>query len=166
MKLGFLSIDPGTILFTLANTLILFLGLRHFLFKPVNQILEKRQTAVDQALKDAEDARSRAETAEAEYREKLDRAKEESAEMMRDASRKAQKRSDEIIEKARAEAAGIMQQNAEELEREKRRAEHELRGEVSGLAVLVAEKVVGREINPADHARLIDEFIDSVGDAE
>ena len=166
MKLGFLSIDPGTILFTLANTLILFLGLKHFLFKPVNKILEERQTAVDQTLRDAEDARDRAETAETEYREKLDKAKEESAELMRNATRKAQKRSDEIIAKAKADAAGIMQQNAEELEREKRRAEHELLGEVSGLAVMVAEKVVGREINPEDHARLIDEFIDSVGDVQ
>lgn len=163
---GFLSIDLGTILFTLANTLILFLGLKHFLFKPVNKILEERQTAVDQTLKDAEDARERAEAVETAYNQKIEQAKEETAEMMRSATRRAQKRSDEIIAQAKADAAGIMQQNAEELEREKRRAEHELRGEVSGLAVMVAEKVVGREINPADHARLIDEFIDSVGDVQ
>ena len=163
---GFLSIDLGTILFTLANTLILFLGLKHFLFKPVNKILEERQTAVDQTLKDAEDARERAEAAETAYNQRIEQAKEETAEMMRSATRRAQKRSDEIIAQAKADAAGIMQQNAEELEREKRRAEHELRGEVSGLAVMVAEKVVGREINPADHARLIDEFIDSVGDVQ
>ncbi len=166
MKLGFLSIDTGTILFTLANTLILFFGLKHFLFKPVNRILEERQTAVDQTLKDAEDARDRAETAETTYQEKLEQVKEESAEMMRSATRRAQKRSDEIIAQAKAEAAGILQQNAEELEREKRRAEQELRSEVSGLAVMVAEKVVEREINPQDHARLIDEFIDSVGDVQ
>lgn len=163
---GFLSIDLGTILFTLANTLILFLGLKHFLFKPVNKILEERQTAVDQTLKDAEDARERAEAAETAYNQRIEQAKEETAEMMRSATRRAQKRSDEIIAQAKADAAGLMQQNAEELEREKRRAEHELRGEVSGLAVMVAEKVVGREINPADHARLIDEFIDSVGDVQ
>jgi F-type H+-transporting ATPase subunit b len=163
---GFLSIDLGTILFTLANTLILFLGLKHFLFKPVNKILEERQTAVDQTLKDAEDARERAEAAETAYNQRIEQAKEETAEMMRSATRRAQKRSDEIIAQAKADAAGIMQQNAEELELEKRRAEHELRGEVSGLAVLVAEKVVEREINPEDHARLIDEFIDSVCDVQ
>ena len=86
--------------------------------------------------------------------------------MLRNATRKAQKRSDEIIAQAKAEAAGIMQQNRDELEREKRRAESELRSEVAGLAVLAAEKVVGREMNPQDHARLIDEFIDSVGDVQ
>jgi len=166
MKLGFLSIDLGTILFTLCNTLILFLGLKHFLFKPVQKILSERQAAVDQTMQDAEDARSRAEAAETEYTEKLANAKEESAAMLRNATRKAQQRSDEIVAQAKAEAAGIMQHNRDELERERRRAESALRSEVSGLAVMVAEKVVEREINQADHARLIDEFIDSVGDVQ
>ena len=164
--MGFLSIDTGTILFTLINTLILFLGLKHFLFKPVQKILSERQTAVDKSIQDAEEAKSRAEAAETEYTEKLIAAKEESAELIRKATRKAQQRSDEIVAEAKADAAAIRQQNEEELAREKRRAEIELRSEVSGLAVMVAEKVVGREINSEDHARLIDEFIDSVGDTE
>ena len=164
--MGFLSIDTGTILFTLLNTLILFFGLKHFLFKPVQKILEERQAEVDKSLKDAEDARTRAEAAEAEYAEKLAAAQEESAEMVRKATRRAQQRSDEIIAEAKADAAGIRAANEEELAREKRRAQIELRSEVSGLAVAVAEKVVGREINPEDHARLIDEFIESVGDTE
>ena len=163
--MGFLSIDTGTILFTLLNTLILFLGLKHFLFKPVNGILEKRQEEVDRSLHEAEQAKAEAEAAQAEYARKLADAKEESAEMLRKAARRAQERSDEIVSAAKAEAAAVMQQNEQELERERRRAATALRGEVSGLAVAVAEKVVGREINPDDHARLIDEFINSVGDA-
>ena len=165
-NLPFLSIDTGTILFTLINLLILFFGLKHFLFKPVNEVLAKRQSAVDQSLKDAEEAKANSEAAKAEYEQKLAAAKEESAEMLRKATRKAQQRSDEIVAAAKADAAAIMQQNEQELEREKRRAESQLRGEVSGLAVLVAEKVVGREISQADHERLINEFIDSVGDAK
>lgn len=164
--LGFLSIDIGTILFTLANTLILFFGLRHFLFKPVNNILAQRQAAVDQSIRDAEEAKANAEAAAAEYHEKLTAAKEEAQTMLRNATRKAQQREEEIIAGAKAEAAGIMQQNQAELEREKRSAERALRSEVSGLALMVAEKVVEREIKPEDHARLIDEFISSVGDAE
>ena len=89
MKLGFLSIDIGTILFTLCNTVILFLALRHFLFEPVQKILTERQTAVDQSIRDAEDAKARAEATENEYTEKLAKAKEESAAMLRNATRKA-----------------------------------------------------------------------------
>ena len=146
--------------------MILFFALKRFLFKPVQKILTERQAAVDQALNDADEARARAEAAETEYTEKLTQAKEESAEILRNATRKAQQRSEEIVANARNEAAGIMQHNRDELEREKRRAESQLRSDVSELAVLVAEKVVGREINQTDHARLIDEFIESVGDVQ
>ena len=166
LNLPFLSIDTGTILFTLINLAILVFGLKHFLFRPVNDILAKRQTEVDRSLNEAEAAKAEAEAAKAEYAEKLTAVKEESAEMLRKAARRAQERSDEIVAAAKAEVAAVMQQNEAELEREKRRAASELRAEVSGLAVMVAEKVVGREINPADHARLIDEFIDSVGDVQ
>ncbi|MCR4761087.1 MAG: F0F1 ATP synthase subunit B [Oscillospiraceae bacterium] len=166
MKLGFLSIDIGTILFSWINLMILFFALKHFLFKPVQKILSERQEAVDKSLKDAEDARERAEAAETAYTEKLQQTKEESAEMLRKATRKAQLRSEEIIADAKSEAAAILQANRDELEREKNRAESQLRSEVSGLAVMVAEKVMEREINQADHERLIDEFIDSVGDVQ
>ena len=96
MKLGFFSIDIGTILFSWINLMILFFALKHFLFKPVQKILSERQAAVDQTLQNAEAARERAEAAESEYTEKLTKAKEESAEMLRSATRKAQQRSDEI----------------------------------------------------------------------
>lgn len=164
--LDFLSIDIGTIIFSWLNLMILFFGLKHFLFKPVNNILEQRQQAVDKSINDAETAKTEAEATKAEYTEKLAAAKEESAEMLRTATKKAQKRSDEIVAAAKEEASGILARNAEELEREKRRAENELRGTVSELAVMMAEKVVAREVKPEDHMRLIDEFIDAVGDAK
>ena len=164
--LDFLSIDVGTILFTLINTLILFLGLKHFLFRPVNAVLQQRQNTIDKALQDADSANAEAQSRKEEYEQRIAAAKEESAELLRNATRQAQRRADEIVATAKADAAAVMQQNAEELEREKRRAEKELRNEVSSLAVLVAEKVMDREITPDDHARLIDAFIDSVEDAE
>ncbi len=164
--LDFLSFDIGTILFSWLNLLILFFGLKHFLFKPVNEILEKRQQEVDQSIQEAQDAKIKAEATLSEYEEKLSNAKEESAEMIRKATRKAQQRSDEIVAAAKEDASNILARGREELSQEKRRAESELRGAVSELAVLVAEKVVEREVSPEDHARLIDEFIDSVGDAK
>ncbi len=162
-ELGFLSIDLGTILFTLANTLILFLGVKAFLFKPVKKIIAQRQEDTDKELRELEEAKSRAQAAEDEYTQKLATAKEESAEMLRTATRRAQQRSEEIVAEAKADAENIMRANTEELERERRKAEAELRGEVSNLAVMVAEKVVEREIHQEDHDRLIEEFIDSVG---
>lgn len=165
-NLDFLSFDIGTILFSWLNLLLLFFGLKHFLFTPVNNILQERQNAVDKSLKDAEEAKTEAEAAKAEYSEKLSAAKEESAEMLRNATRKAQQRSEEIVAAAKADAEDIRIRGQKDLEIEKHRVENELRGAVSELAVMVAEKVVEREVSPEDHARLIDEFLDSVGDVK
>lgn len=164
--LDFLSVDIGTILFTLMNTLILFLGLKHYLFAPVNAVLEQRRLTIERSLREAEDAKTAAVHSKAAYEEKLSAAKEESAEMMRRTARKAQRRAEEIVAAAKADASAVMRQNTEELEKEKRRAAKALHDRVSELAVLAAEKVLSREINVDDHARLIDTFIEGVEAAE
>ena len=40
----------------------------------------------------------------------------------------------------------------------------DVRGEISDLAVSIASKVVGREINADDHQGYVDEFIRNVGE--
>ena len=45
-----------------------------------------------------------------------------------------------------------------------RKAVSELKGEIGSLSVELAGKVIDREINPEDHKRLVDDFIDGLGD--
>ncbi|MBR3921350.1 MAG: ATP synthase F0 subunit B, partial [Oscillospiraceae bacterium] len=104
LNLEFLSIDPGTIVGTLLNTLILFLVIKHFLFGKVNQILEERKKYVEDSYSEADKARETAKALEAEYDEKIRNAKEESADIIRSATLKAQQRSDEIVFAAKNEA--------------------------------------------------------------
>ena len=162
--LGFLSIDIGTIIFTLCNLLILFLVFKHFLFGRVHKILDERQNDVSETYNKADAALEHAKSLESEYSGLMEGAKEESAQMIKAASKKAQLRSDVIISEAKNEASAILARADEDVEREKKRAQNELRGEVSELAVLVAQKVVEKEITEADHERFINEFIDNVGD--
>ena len=162
--LGFLSINIGTIIFTLCNLLILFLVFKHFLFGRVHKILDERQNDVSETYNKADAALEHAKSLESEYSGLMEGAKEESAQMIKAASKKAQLRSDEIISEAKNEASAILARADEDVEREKKRAQNELRGEVSELAVLVAQKVVEKEITEADHERFINEFIDNVGD--
>jgi F-type H+-transporting ATPase subunit b len=101
---------------------------------------------------------------EEKYTGLLQSAREESADIVKAATQKAQLRSDDIISEAKTEASNVMIRANEEIEREKRRAKKEIRTEISEIAVMVAEKVVGREVTDADQFRLVDEFIDNVGD--
>ena len=74
--LGFLSIDIGTIIFTLCNLLILFLVFKHFLFGRVHKILDERQNDVSETYNKADAALEHAKSLESEYSGLMEGAKE------------------------------------------------------------------------------------------
>ncbi|MBQ7187253.1 MAG: F0F1 ATP synthase subunit B [Ruminococcus sp.] len=160
----FLTIDPATIVLTLCNTLILFLVLKHFLFDKVNKVIDDRQNEIAESYKNADEAQKKAENLAAEYDEKIGRAKEEGAEIVRAATVKAQSRSDEIIAEARAEAKGIVDNANDEIEREKKIMVNQIKDEIAELAVSAASAVAEKEISLEDNERLIENFIDRVGE--
>ena len=153
----FFSIDLGTIIPTLLNTLIMFLVLKHFLFKPVNAVLDKRKAEVQKTYDDADKANKIAEEYKAEYTQKISGAKEESA-------KRANSRSDEIITEAKAEAKHIVANAHSEIEKEKKIAVNEIKDEITGMVFDVAGKVVNKQLSCDDNERLIEEFIDNVGE--
>lgn len=163
-NLDFLSIDTGSLIFTLINTIILFLILKHFLFGRVNKAIENRQKDISSVYQKADETMENAKRLEADYTELMANAKEESAEIIKSASQKAVKRSDEIIQNAKAEAANITSKANEEIELEKKRARNQLKTEISDIAVQLAGKIVEKEISKDDHERLINEFIENAGD--
>ncbi len=159
--LDFLSIDVGSIIFTLLNTLILFFIVKHFLFGRVNKVLEDRQAEVSNTYNKADETMEKANRLEAQYTELISGAKEESAEIIQNAVKKAQTRSDEIVSTAKTEAQHIVERANLETQREVKKAKAELKNEISDMAILVAEKIVEREINDKDHEQLINEYINS-----
>lgn len=162
--LDFLSIDTGTIVLTLLNTLILFLVVKHFLFGRVNKILEERQADVTKTYAEADQAKEKAKSLEADYTELMAKAKDESAEIVKNATKKAQVHSDEIISNAKAEANSIISRANDDIEHERQRTMNEMMNEISGIAAMMAEKIIKKEINQADHEALINDFIENVGD--
>jgi len=49
------------------------------------------------------------------------------------------------------------------IEQERKKAMNELKDEVASLSVMIASKVVERDVKEADHERFIEDFIDKVG---
>ncbi len=160
----FFSIDLGTIIPTLLNTLIMFLVLKHFLFKPVNAILDKRKAEVQKTYDDADEANKIAEEYKAEYTKKISGAKEESAKIIDIATKRANSRSDEIITEAKTEAGHIVASAHSEIEKEKKIAVNEIKDEITGMVFDVAGKIVDKDLSTGDNERLIEEFIDNVGE--
>lgn len=162
----FFSIDLDTIIPVLLNTIILFLVLKHFLFKPVNKVLDARMDEVDETYSKAREAEDNALRLESEYSEKMAEVKAESAQILQSATAKANDKSDEIISQAKQQAKGIIDRANAEIEVEKKRAENEIKTEITGLIFDVAEKVVDKNISTSDNEKMIEEFINNVGELQ
>lgn len=162
--MDFLSIDVGTILFTLINTGLIFLAFKFILFKRVDEILEKRQQEVTATYQKADDALNSANADKEKYAQAISNAKEEASAIVSRAEKLAQKQGDSMIAKARDEAQAVREKASRETEREKNLAKQELQGEISELAMELAQKIMEKEINPKDHERLINDFLQNLGD--
>ncbi len=164
--LALVSIDPGTIIFTLINTLIIFLIFRFFLYKPVCKILDKRKEMAAAEIAEAQAAKESAAKAEQEYLDRLAAAKTEAAEIVKQATARAQAREEEIVAEANKQAQSIRAKAESDIERDKKRAINEIKDEISEMVVLAASKVVEREISEKDNEEIISGFLANVGTAD
>lgn len=160
----FLNINFFTALFTLANTVALFLVLKKFLFQPVMKMIADRQQEIDDMYTAAGMAKTEAQRMEQEYRLKLDAAVQTGERMVKEAVARGQSREEEIVRQANAEADAIRAKAAADIAQEKKKALNDAKNEISELALTIAGKVVGRELNGEDQSRLVDRFIDELGE--
>lgn len=160
----FLNINFFTALFTLANTIVLFLVMKKFLFQPVMKMIADRQQEIDDLYEDAGRSKAEAQRLEREYRLKLEAAAQTGERMVKDAVARGQKREEEIVRQANAEADAIRAKAASDIAQEKKKALNDAKDEISGLALSIAGKVVGRELTGEDQSRLVDRFIEELGE--
>ena len=148
----------------IANTLILFIALKHLLFKPVTEFMDKRTQGIESAIEEAELKNKESDRLKAEYEEKMKEIKKERNQIVAEATRKAEFRSEEILTAADQEAKNILEKARVEIAREKQKMMNELKGEISTLALLAAGKVIEKDLNPQMHQQMIQQFIDKAGE--
>lgn len=163
-SLDVISVNLWQILISLANLLVMFLILKHFLFKPVMKMMAARQAQVDKIYDDANEDRTQAADMKQEYEQRLATAREEADGLVRNAVTTAQRRGDAIVAEANSQASHIKQKAEEEIALEKKQMLMNVRSEISDMAVSIASKVVEREIQKEDHENFMDEFIRNVGE--
>lgn len=161
---AFLGVNPWTALFILLNTLTIYFVAKKHLFNPVMKIIKDRQDEIDGMYDAAKDAKNEADAMRDEYAQKLSEAQATSEKLVKEAVVRGQAREEEIIRNANAEASAIMDKAAASIAMEKKKAVNDAKDEISELAMAIAGKVVEREIREEDQSKLIDSFIDDLGE--
>ena len=161
---SFVGVNPWTALFVLLNTLTIFFVGKKYLFGPVMKIIEDRKKEIDDLYASAGKAEADAKAMQAEYQQKLTAAAETGDRLVKEAVARGQAREEEILRQANAEADAIREKAAADIAQEKKKALNEAKDEISDMAMAIAGKVVGRSMTDADNARVIDQFIDELGE--
>lgn len=162
--LEFLSLDFWQTLMSIGNLIILFFIVKKFLFKPVNEVLNKRAEEVDKIYSDAELLRVEAKENKDIYEEKLKNAKNETDLMIKRATESARHRSEEIVNEAIAEADVQKRKAKTDIYLSKKKAMEELNANVSEIVIDLAKQVVQKEIDPKIHKELINTAMEELGE--
>ena len=131
------------LVYTIINVIILYLLLRHFLIKPVTDIMEKRKQLIADGLQSAQDAQDGALKMKQEYEAALNGAKQESVQIVENARKSAKAEYDRILEEAGNKADSMIASAKETIRIEREKTIHELKGEITGLAIASAAKIAG-----------------------
>ena len=158
------TVNPVTLIAQICNLFIQLLIVKIFFLDKIKAVLDKRRETADKQIADAEAAKSEAAAIKQTYEENMRQAKTKADDMIISAQKTAAQRSEEIISQAQKQAAQIKTKAASDIEMEKKKAINEAKDEISDLAMAIAGKVVGRELNDADQDGMIDRFIEELGD--
>ena len=159
------AVEPATLIVTICNLFLQMFIVKKFLLDKVMKVLEDRRKAADQEISQAKEARDEAMAIKETYEENMRQAKAEANEILSHAQKTAAARSEEIIGEAQAQAVRIKEKASADIAQEKKNALNQVKDEISGIAMAIAEKVVERQLNEEDHEKLVNQFIDNLGDA-
>ena len=88
------TLVPWTMIAQFLNLMIQLFLIKKFLFKPINEILEKRRQAADKEIREARQAKEEADDLKTQYESGIAKAREEAARIVQSAQKEAQSRAD------------------------------------------------------------------------
>lgn len=149
-------------IWTTATFLVVLGILSKVAYKPINDILVKRQEMIRSTIKEAEHTQEEATKLLNEYKTQLEVARKEAEEIIERGRKVGETTKQEIMVAAKSEAENTMRRAEEAMTRERKEMVEELKKEVANMTIMAAERVVRKSITPEDHARLIEEAIKEV----
>ena len=156
---GPLTIDPAVLLLQIIGFVILFLLLRRYLFRPLLDVMARREKEIAEALDAGERARTELARLDEERARVLAEAREQGRQQVSLAVQEAEEARQRILREGRDEAQQIRQRARESLETERQEAMLALRREVVNLALLAASQAVLTRLDEEKHRLVVDQFI-------
>ena len=144
--MGFVTPDYGTIIWMVIIFGITLYILKKFAWKPILTALKDRETTIAEALSAADNARKEVEGMKANQEQIMAEARREKDVILKEARTIKDKILSEAKNQAQAEGQKILEATRQQITAEKTAAINEIKTQIVDLSVLVAEKIIQKEI--------------------
>jgi F-type H+-transporting ATPase subunit b len=154
--------DPGLFIWTILTFLVLLWLLAKFAWRPLLQALEARQELIRKSLEDAQQARRELERVSQESAQILKESRVQAEAIIAQSRSDAERLREEMKQKAKAESETIVRNAERQIQLETGRALQQIRHEAADLSILIASKLIQRNLSSEDNDRLIEEALTQV----
>lgn len=164
--LGIVSPRLDSFLIQILSTFVLYLILRHFLYKPVSAFMEERRNKIQRQLKNAEDEEKKALHFKEEYESKIKDIQTEADQIMIEARKRAASKEAQLLKEAEAKAADLIEKARKDIALEQERMRAQIKEEIIDIASQLAHTFVAKSLDQAAQQKVVNDFIQEVGDVK
>jgi len=154
--------DPGLFIWTILTFLGLLWALKKLAWGPLLEALETRQNAIRKSLDDAQQAKGELERLNTESARIIQQARLDADAILSQSRADGERLREEIRGKARTEADNIVKNAERQIQLETSRALEQIRREAVDLSLMIASKIIQRNLSREDNEKLIDEALKQV----
>lgn len=139
---------------------VMFAIIAKWIIPPINRAMTARQEAIRDQFRELDNAKERANDAEAEFKSQIADARHEAARIREEAREQGAQIVAEMRAQAQAEAARIVEHAHAQIEADRQAAAASLRSEVGTMATTLAGRIVGESLeDEARQSRVVERFL-------
>jgi F-type H+-transporting ATPase subunit b len=150
--------------FAAAAFVLLYWLLNKYAFGPLFGVMEQRRELIQNQLKTAEENRLQAEQLLQEQKQDIQAARKEAFQIIEQARTSSLRQSDEMLKQAKDESLRIKNEALTDIEAEKNKAVAALKSQVGAMSVMIASKIIEKQIDEKSQQVLVDQYLKEVGD--
>lgn len=159
------STSLGNFIIVTGSFLLLLFLIKKYAWTQLTAVFEAREEKIANDIDSAETARQNAENLENQRQLELNQAKNEAGQIIDNAKATGKSQEARIVTDAKEEAGRLKEKAHQDIAISQREALASVKGDVSDLTLLLAEKVLTKNLDKAAQSDLIDSYLDKLGEA-
>nr|WP_257609177.1 F0F1 ATP synthase subunit B [Oenococcus oeni] len=154
-----IQIPDGSAIFVLLTFILLMFILKKLAWGPITKIMDARANQINDDLDSATKSKNEVKKLQTVADTNLKESQSQATALMENARKSSEEQSKKIVDLAQAHADSINRQAQIDARQIKDDALDSAKDEIADLSVLIASRIIGKEITASKHKALIDDFI-------